>query len=204
MYLAHKIINGMAHYFIRESYRDGDLFGSRDLFDLGTNPAAYIIYPGGNSFYIDEVVEEALSAAGCEPTHAEMDELFWGFLKPRIKRKLESFRHRETTYRKPGRDFSGNPASAYHIFDKRRLFFIRTGQAQPDERRQVPSRFFNMLYNKSRDEIEQEFIRMESILPSHEYKSYVYAIFDVRKFFMESFADKIPHFLDQRKGRSQS
>lgn len=199
MYLAHKIINGMAHYFIRESYRDGDLFNNRDLFDLGPNPAAYIIYPGGNSFYIDEVVEEALSSAGCEPSHAEMDELFWGFLKPRIKRKLASFHHRETTYRKSRQDFSEDPATAYHIFDKRRLYFIRTGRAQPDGRRRVPPRFFNMLYNKSRDEIEQKFIRMESILRSHEYKSYVYAIFDVRKFFTESFAGRIPHFLDQRK-----
>lgn len=60
MYLARKMVNGSLQYFIRETYRDGDLLRSRDLFDLGPNPARYIIYPGGNSFYIDEVIEDPL------------------------------------------------------------------------------------------------------------------------------------------------
>ena len=64
MYLARKSTNGMIRYFIRESYRDGDHFLSRDLFDLGTDPAKYIIYPGGNAFYIDPVIEDRLDTLG--------------------------------------------------------------------------------------------------------------------------------------------
>ena len=46
MYLARKKIKGVTHYYIRESYQDGDTFQSRDLIDLGADPAEYIIYPG--------------------------------------------------------------------------------------------------------------------------------------------------------------
>lgn len=51
MYLAQTNINGMTHYYLRESFRDGGHFLSRDLIDLGTDPAEHIIYPGGNAFY---------------------------------------------------------------------------------------------------------------------------------------------------------
>jgi len=61
LYLAQKKINGMAHYFIRESYSHGEYFLSRDLIDLGPDPARFIIYPGGNSFYIDEIIEDRIN-----------------------------------------------------------------------------------------------------------------------------------------------
>jgi len=48
VYLARKKIRGVTHYSIRESYRDGDNFLSRELVDLSTHPAEYIIYPGMN------------------------------------------------------------------------------------------------------------------------------------------------------------
>ncbi len=50
MYLASKKINDQIHYLIRESYPREDFFLSRDLIDLGTDPASHIIYPGGNAF----------------------------------------------------------------------------------------------------------------------------------------------------------
>ena len=46
---------------------------SRDLFDLGTDPTRYIVYPGGNSFYIHEVVRDALAERGCEPNDSDLD-----------------------------------------------------------------------------------------------------------------------------------
>ncbi len=62
MYFALKTIKGGTRYFIRESYRDGKCLRSRDLFDLGTDPSQYIVYPGGNAFYIDETVDDRLRA----------------------------------------------------------------------------------------------------------------------------------------------
>ena len=64
MYLANVIIDGRMRFIIRESYRDGDVFKSRNLFDLGKDPARFIVYPGGNSFYIDDTVLDGLSSAG--------------------------------------------------------------------------------------------------------------------------------------------
>jgi hypothetical protein len=54
VYLAHLPTD---HYVLRESHRDGDLLRSRDLFDLGPDPGQFIVYPGGNSFYVSEEVE---------------------------------------------------------------------------------------------------------------------------------------------------
>ena len=197
MYLARKHIQGVVHYTIRESYRDGDLLRSRDLFELGADPGRFIVYPGGNSFYIHEQVHEALAARGFPECHSELEEIFWLFLKPEIRRALESFRHRELNYRQSihtGRRERGGP---YHFFDRRRLYFLKTGRAQPNAANRIPARFFSRLDHKSRDEIEQNFIEMERHLHVREVKSYAYSIFDVQSFFTESFANTIPEFLVQ-------
>ena len=95
MYLAQITIKGRPHYFIRQSYRKEDTFLSRDLFDLGTNPTKYIVYPGGNAFYIDEIVTTRLDALGVQINDAQLEDIFWRFLKPDIQRVLEPFRRRE-------------------------------------------------------------------------------------------------------------
>ena len=100
MYLARKKIKGVTNYSIRESYRDGDYFLSRELIDLGTHPGKYIIYPGGNAFYIDPVIEEKLDGLGVIPQDTDLEDIFWRFLDPSIQRALEYFRRRENRSRK--------------------------------------------------------------------------------------------------------
>ena len=197
MYLARKHIQGTITYAIRESYRDGKILRSRDLFDLGVDPARYIVYPGGNSFYIHEVVRDALAERGCEPNDSELDEVFWRFLKPRIRRALQNFRHRELTYRQSKRSGNRQKGGPYHFFDRRRHFFLKTGRIQPHRSSRIPARFFSWLDDKSRDEIEQQFIEMERHLHVREVKTYAYSIFDVQSYFTESFAKAIPELLEQ-------
>ncbi len=199
MYLARTNIKGNIHYSIRESYRDGDHFLSRDLFDLGTDPAEYIIYPGGNSFYIDPVIEDRLDALGVEMPENNLEDIFWRFLDPRIQHALEHFRHREELARKNGAsaDRSAKVASAVHIFDRRRLHYLKFGRMEQGYLWLVPQKVFNVLRDKSRDEIEQLFFDMESQLNPREYKAYAYVIFDINRFFKESFAKKRPQFLKQ-------
>ena len=197
MYLARKHNQGTITYAIRESYRDGKILRSRDLFDLGTDPARYIVYPGGNSFYIHEVVCDALAEKGCESNDSELDEVFWQFLKPRIRRALQTFRHRELTYRQSKRSGNREKGGPYHFFDRRRFYFLKTGRIQPHRSYRIPTRFFSWLDNKSRDEIEQQFIEMERHLHVREVKTYAYGIFDVQSFFKESFARTIPELLEQ-------
>ena len=185
MYLARQKIRGKIHYAIRESYRDGDHFLSRDLFDLGTDPARYIIYPGGNSFYIDPVVEDRLDALGAALQDTDLEDIFWRFLDPRIQYALEHFRHREALVRKnkASKEKSAKAASPVHIFDKRRLHYLKFGRMQQGYLWLAPPKLFNVLRDKSRDEIEQLFLDMESQLNPREYKAYTYVIFDINRFF---------------------
>ena len=199
MYLARKTIQGKIRYFIRESYRDNGCLRSRDLYDLGPQPERYIRYPGGNSFYIDAVVEEALSDAGLTPAVDELDDLFWNFLEPEIKWKLEPFRSREIRSRNAMRRLQKETQESYHLFDKRRIYYLKSGRVDQCRVRLLPAKMFRVLDNKSRDEIEQTFIEMETILHGTELKSYVYSIFDLQKFFTGSFAKSVPHFLNQVK-----
>ena len=199
MYLARHKIKGVNHYYIRESYPDGDTFLSRDLIDLGTNPAEYIVYAGGNAFYIDPALEDQLEQLGIIPQDNDLEDMFWRFLDPSIQRALAYFRHRQNRYRKINQSYPKSPERLpeVHIFDKRRLHFLKFGRMEQGYLWLVPDRMFNILRYKSRDEIEQQFLDMEEQLNSREYKAYAYVIFNMHRFFIESFAKKRPQYLKQ-------
>jgi hypothetical protein len=199
LYLARKNIKAVTHYSIRESYQDGEIFLSRDLIDLGTDPAAYIIYPGGNAFYIDPVIEERLAKLGVTCRDDDLEDIFWRFLDPDIQRALRYFRDRENRLRQ-SRKPKGKPKITerpVHIFDRRRLHYLKFGRMEQGYLWLVPEKFFSILRNKSRDEIEQQFLDMEQQLHPREYKAYAYVIFDIHRFFSESFAKKRPQYLKQ-------
>ena len=201
MYLASKKINGQIHYFIRESYRQADHLLSRGLIELGTDPASYIIYPGGNAFYIDQVIEDRLAELGKEPQADELEDIFWRFVRPEIRRVLEPFRRRQDRHRASRRktEPAGKIAAALHIFDKRRVHFLRFGHTDQRHIERLPPKMFRMLLNKSRDEIEQRFMDMEAALAPREFKTYTYTIFNLQQFFHESYAKNYPEMLGQEK-----
>ena len=201
MYLAQKYINGQNHYFIRESYHRGDRLLSRDLVDLGPDPGRYIIYPGGNSFYIDEAIENSLIDLGRQPDSVQLEDIFWRFVHPEIKRALETFRSREKRHqahrrKSRPRDFH---QAGIHVFDKRRIHFLRFGQMDQRNLSRLPQKIFHGVSGKSRDEIEQMFMEMEQELALREYKAYAYVIFDLQQYFHESFARSNPHMLSEEK-----
>jgi hypothetical protein len=202
LYLAQEQFKGKTYYFIRESFKDGDCFKSRELFRLHTDPARYIIYPGGNAFYIDRVVEETLCSLGVEPSADDMDDIFWPFLKPGIRVALESFREKAKARRtRVGLSQEEKERIRRHVgdFDKRRVHYLRCGQMDQGRIERMPVRLYKWLFRKSRDEIEQHFLTMEQCLKPHEMKIYAYVIFDLQKFFSESCAKKMPQGLDQDK-----
>jgi hypothetical protein len=201
LYIARKIIKGKIHYFIRESYPDGDYLKSRDLFDLGTDPAEYIIYPGGSAFYISEVVEERLRFLGIEPDVDELDEIFLKFVDPEIRRTIERFDRKERTAKRPkiNEDDEKKLQAKLHPFDKRRIHYLRCGRLNQGRLEFMPYKLFRVLYGKSRDEIEQYLMEMEESLDASELKTYTYVIFDLQKFFSEKIAKRAPQYLDQHK-----
>jgi len=197
LYLALEKINGKARYFIRESYRQADHFLSRNLLDLGADPGSYIIYPGGNSFYIDQIVEDRLTDMGTKADPDELEDIFWPFVHPEIRRVLEPFRSREKRHQASRRKKrpENKIDTQLHIFDRRRMHYLRFGQMNQRDIDRLPLKFFRFLHNKSRDEIEQALMDMETVLTPREYKAYTYVIFDLQQFFYESYAKNAPQML---------
>jgi hypothetical protein len=125
-----------------------------------------------------------------------METMFWRFLRPDIRRKLEPFRRRENRSRSSRRPAPAAEAFHAHIFDKRRIHFLKTGQMDPRALDRLPAALWRPLQHKSRDEIEQGFMEMESVLRPREYKAYTYVIFNLQQFFHQQFAKESPEFLD--------
>ncbi len=196
MYLARKRINGTTCYYIRESYRKADHYLSRDLFNLGPDPGRYIIYPGGNAFYIDEAVEDRLRDLGVKPGFEDLEDIFWPFLDPDIQHAQEHFRGRGSAKGSKGdaRPLSGE---RFHLFDRRRVHFLRFGRMDQGSIGRVSPKLYKVLCDKSRDELEQYFLAAERILKPHEIKSYVYTIFDLQRHFSQSFSKTMPQGLNQ-------
>jgi len=202
MYLAKHRIKGRYRYFIRESFAGENGLRSRDLFDLGTDPSKYIIYPDENAFYIDSVVEEQLEDLGVRPDWDELEDIFWPFLDPAIKRVIEPLRQRFYGRKKTEKLDPAQEAKLHaqtHIFDKRRMHYLRCGHMDQGYIGRMPAKLLKRLVGKSRDELEQYFMVQEQILKPTEFKDYVYVIFDLQRFFKELVAKITPMALDQKK-----
>jgi hypothetical protein len=198
LYLAQTTVNGQTHYSIRESYLHQNRFLSRNLLDLGIDPSQYIVYPGGNSFYIHESIEEQLNDLNVYPKDDELEDIFWRFLDPAIKRALETFRNRQNNLKRRKVPKVKDAASKFHVFDQRRILYLRCGRTNQKNMACVSHKLFQILKNKSRDEIEQMFMEMEKILAVREYKTYAYVIFNLQDFFTQWFAQTTPKMLDQK------
>ncbi len=200
MYLARKRIKGKLHYYIRETFQAQEGLKSREILELSDNPADYIIYPGGRSFYIREDLAEDLNQAGAVTNQEELEEIFWPFLKDDIKRVQEPYRSRGKM--KLRKKLTVNEQKALtrhtHLFDKRRIHYLRFKRIDQGYIGRIPGILLRKLQGKSRDEIEQYFIRNEqTYLRSHERKMYIYVIFDLQHFFSSMTAKLAPEALDQ-------
>ena len=199
MYLARKTVAGRTRYYIRQSYREGRHYVSRDLVDLGADPSRHIVYPGGNAFYIDAVIEDQLQQCGVTPLGDELDEVFWRFIKPEVRRVVEPFRQRKRSIKSRSRQAATQDASGppFHIFDKRRICYLKFGRTDQRGIGRVPAKVFKGLRHKSRDEIEQLLMDMEERLSPREYKNYTFVIFDIQQYYSSRLALEAPQMLDQ-------
>lgn len=197
MYLARVPDRNMGwRYIIRQSYAHKNGYRSRDLYDLGEDPSRFIVYPGGNGFYIDTRVENAIADQGISVTQDDLEPVFLPFLAPHIRRVIDGF-DRRSRYREVPAECT--PAAAHHRFDRYRLHFLRTGRISHREMGCTPDRFYAKLDHKSRDEIEYDFIRAERQLKPGELALYTYQIFGLQRHFSEIYARTHPEALDQGK-----
>ncbi|MFH1153950.1 MAG: J domain-containing protein [Pseudomonadota bacterium] len=205
MYIARHRRNRSLCYFIRRSLQVGGQYIHQELMSLGPDPARFVIYPGGNAFYIDETISQALKALEDQSISVDSDTLealFWPFIRPDIKRAVETFSSRTTGSGKPGRL---NPQEIETIrlnvpaFDKRRLHYLKFGKMDQGPVAGMPPVLFRNLTGKSRDELEQMFMTQEQNLEASEYKSYVYAAFNLQQFFSGFLAKGMPQAMDPER-----
>ncbi len=203
MYLAKVNINRQTTYILRESVKRGDHMVARDIFDLGPCPGAWIDYPGGNAWYLSPDLEDRISCLAKEFDSSRLEDLFWPFIRPAIRRATQTFRQRAfTAYTPLTKEEKLVISGEVHTFDKRRAHFLKFGNMDQGPLVNMPAAVFRQCHNKSRDEIEQRFMDQERVLRKRDLKSYVYTVFDLQRFFQGFMARKMPHALDQEKVES--
>jgi len=200
MYLARIYQQQHVRFILRHSFVEAGVLQSRDLFDLGDDPARFIVYPGGNSFYPSEEVEDAVRRLGVVPDDDELENLLLPFVDPEIRAKVEPYMFRAAH---SGRRIDASAdADAYerlHIFDMRRLYYLRYGNVDQSNIFGLPAKLFRPLFNKSRDELEQYLLAEERVLAAEMVKEYLYVAFDLQRFFTELIARSMPQGLDPDK-----
>ena len=200
MYLARSRKNGCYRFYLRQSYAVDGRLTHRELFDLGTRPDEYIVYPGGNSFYFQDDLVAAMEAQGVPDYDRQLENLFLPFLLPHIQRILvQMTRLGRGRQRSLSRQAMERAQSSLHLFDRRRLYYLRFGRMDSPETIARPHRFLNVLLDKSRDEIEHHFRRLEAGLRIREKKQFVYQALDLGRYFPGEFARLFPLGLDQEK-----
>lgn len=201
MYLARRENGPQPRGFVlRETVRSGSLLFSRDLIDLGPDPGAIFIYDDDSSFRIDETLLQRLRDLGVRTTDAEVEELFFPFLDPYLRQRLQPFRSRSKyrNWRPVDADMRRRALEETQAMDRRRLHFLRLGRSSGEDNDKSAALFTSLL-DKSRDEIEQMICEQEYVLKTREYQSYLFAIFDLQRFFKESYARTIPQALNRER-----
>ncbi len=202
MYLKESQLKGKSHYILCESYKDENCWRSRQLIDLGPDPERHIVYPGGNSFYVEESLEEGLLNEGVSFSGDELEELLMPFIDPGIRRIVEMFQRpvkKDLRYHHLSRDDLIKEQRSLHSFDKRRLHYLRCGRVDIGNLDARPWKFLNVLLDKSRDEIEHILEVMEKELAPEEIRNYIYTALYMQSHFSHLLIRHQPAFLETEK-----
>lgn len=188
------------HYVLSETFCDRGVLRSRELMDLGADPSAYIEYPGGSGFFFNPAIEEALRKMGAQFQEEDLEHALKDFLRPDIRAAMERFQRgaRPRTKAPCELDELVQSQRSIHIFDARRLYYLRFGRIDSGELGMKHWKFLNVFLCRSRDEIESMIEHMERQLPPREFASYVYASLGVPLFFSQYLRD-YPSALDREK-----
>jgi len=189
MYLARKETGPRQYqYALRESYRRGDVFYSREVAELGPDPGRCLVYPDESSFHLDEEFLRRLRERGVSASYTELEELFFPFVDPYIKNRLQPFcqRYRYRNWQPASQGLLARIMAETQGLDRRRIHFLRLGRTSAETVDKTLA-MYTVLLDKSRDEIEQMILEREQTLPPREYQSYLFTIFDVQRFFHESY-----------------
>ncbi len=193
MYLA-KLRTG---YQLRQSYRTGEhSFDYRVVYELGPDPAKFIEIVEDRIILFDYDLVDAVSAHTDEDCESVLEKLLWEFLPKEIRQRLSHFQARGG--RPPGPLTPAEHeaiARQIHILDRQRLYYLRYGAVDQSRLSRLHEKCCRPLLGQSRDEREYYFTAEEQVIEPGHYLQYVYAIFNLQKYFHQSFAPWLPESL---------
>lgn len=200
MYLAPITRTGITRYEIRQSFRhenDGN-YRHRVVFDLGRDPRQYLEHLSDEICYFSSDLEDCVGKMTDNDPTRILEELLWNFLPEEEQHRLSLFRNRGTIKIRP---LSGEDSAAIdrevHLFDRRRLYYLRYGAVDQSRIFRLNPKLYRPLLRQSRDEREYYFMDLEKVLKPNEMKTYVFAIFDLQRHFTESISSTMPEALNQ-------
>lgn len=200
MYLAALRRGTRQAYRIRRSYYDAGrkTYSFREIFDLGDDPARYMYQLGENTVCFDEHLEKAVDEHCASDPSTLLELLLWDFLPMEVRRNIERFQRKPASRLRPlSSDEQQELLRSVHLFDRRRLFYIRYKAVDQSRLYRVSDKLYRPLLYISRDEKEYYFREQEKCLSPDELKQYVYVIFDLQKRFDEYFSAFMPEALDE-------
>ena len=209
MYLATVNNRGVLHYQIRSSVKvAGKRFSQELVFDLGNNPADHFEVFNENIILFSSPLTEAAEANLGRDAESVLEHILFRFFPPEVRHRLDLFRHRKRITVSPlSNQDREDIDSQIHMFDRRRLYYLRYGGVDQSRLYKMHEKTCRPLLGQCRDEREFYFADEEQVLRPREYFSYIYAIFNLRTYFSQSFAPWFPeglardsvadHFIDE-------
>ncbi len=202
MYLA-SLQNGRRTTFqIRQSCRkeDEDTFGYRVVYDLGPDPRRCFDLYNDWVVIFDDALLSAVTATGENDAGYVLEQLLWRFLPEETRRRATFFGPRFSRRTTPlSEEEREKIARQIHIFDRRRLYYLRYGAVDQSRISRMHEKCCRPLQDTSRDEREYWFDAEEASLSPGLYLQYVYAVFNLQKHFSQSFASWFPEALPRNE-----
>lgn len=200
MYLARQRCGATTTYQIRQSYADpgSGWYRHRLIFDLGENPADHLEPLGEIAVFFSSALEKAVSGHTSAEPGELLVKLLWDFLPRATRERLSRF-DRSGNY-VPGPLTASERAKIeeqIHLFDRRRLYYLRYRAIDQSRLFTMRERVYRPLLDQSRDEREYHFARLEQSLSPGEYRNYLYAAFNLQRYFTVSFATYLPEALPE-------
>lgn len=200
MYLAALNRGGNTRYEIRQSIPGSrnHYLNYRVVFDLGLDPRRYIEQLSDEICYFSFELEDKVQPHTEGDATTLLEDLLWDFLPENEQYRLNLFRHRGRAKVTPlSEDERQAIEREVHLFDRRRLYYLRYGAADQSRINRLNPKLYRPLLKKCRDEREFYFLDLEKKLQQVELKTYVFAIFDLQRHFTESFSATMPEALNQ-------
>ncbi len=203
MYLAKIQIDSTLHFHIRQSFFDQKThcYLYREIYDLGRDPTNFIEIFDERIFFFKEELEAAVAAWTDDDPTLLLEELLWNYLPRSIRDRLSiTYRGKNKILNRSLSDKDQEAiAREIHLFDRRRLYFLRYNGVDQSRLYRMHEKLCRPLLGQSRDEREYYFHEQESVLQPSEYKTYVYAIFNLQRHFQEYFSPFMPEALNQEQ-----